>query len=79
MTLQPWMALASTISPIAMVIIVWIILWRERCHDREERIRWQADMDGWRQTLDQRLGTIEENLREIRMAVPFRVPRDKED
>lgn len=76
---QPWMALASTISPIAMVIIVWIILWRERCHDREERIRWQADMDGWRQTLDQRLGAIEENLREIRAAVSFRVPRDKEN
>lgn len=79
MTLQPWMALTSTISPIAMVIIAWIILWRERCQDREERIRWQADMDGWRQTLDQRLGAIEENLREIRAAVSFRVPRDKEE
>lgn len=35
-------------------------------------------MDDWRQTVDQRLGAIEENLRAIRAAVLFRVPRDKD-
>ena len=75
MTLQPRLSLAPPISSLATVIFVWIM----RRQDREEHIRWTASMDGWRQTVDQRLGAIEENLREIRAAVLFRVPRDKDN
>lgn len=79
MTLQPRLSPAPPISSLATVILVWIILLRERRQDREEHIRWTAGMGGWKQTVDQRLGAIEENLREIRATVLFRVPRDKDN
>ena len=78
MDLQPWMSFASIISPVVMVIIFWITISREGRKDREEHIRWRASMDGWRQTVDSRLDSIEKALREIRTAVLFRGPKEQD-
>ena len=78
MDFQPWMSLASIISPVVMVLIFWITVSREGRKDREEHIRWRANMDGWRQTVDSRLDSIEKDLREIRTAVLFRGPKEQD-